>query len=157
MDSLLAIARTEAFRAGPMTHGIVCEPTVMDLTQERFVIGIRLWKTTGNGWWHDYEVEGTWTLANGELVLSPGKVKDMGHSRGAALADPLVALAEGIIQRAIGKALDTALPTRSGELGEMGAEIIVDSIEASDRMMRVNGSVTVRGLIPPTWGHARKP
>lgn len=156
MASLLAIARTEAFRAGPMTHGIVCEPTVMDLTQDGFVIGIRLWKTTGVGWWHDYEVEGTWALKDGELILSPGKVKDMGHSRGAAIADPLVALAEGIIQKSIGKALDTALPTRTGELGEMGAEIIVDSIQASNGMMRVNGKVTVRGLVPATWGHVRR-
>ncbi len=156
MASLLAIARTEAFRAGPMTHGIVCEPTVLDLTQDGFAIGIRLWKTTGNGWWHDYQVEGTWTLVDGNLELHPSEVKDLGHSRGAALADPLVALAEGIIQRSIGKALDTALPTRTGELGEMGAGILVDSIQAANGMMRVNGRVTVRGLVPATWGPRKR-
>lgn len=156
MASLLEIARTEAFRAGPMMHGIVCEPTVLDLQGDAFVIGIRLWKTTGAGWWHDYEVHGTWALTDGELVLSPSDVQDLGHSRGAAFADPLVALAEGIIQRAIGKALHTALPTRSGELGEMGAEILVSTIQAADGMLRVTGTVTVRGLVPPTWGHVRR-
>jgi hypothetical protein len=138
-ESLLAIARTEAFRAGAFTHGILVEPTLLEFEGESFRIGLRMWRTLGRGWWRDYEVDGTWSVEDGELTMVPGKVHDRGHSRGAALADPLVALGEGLVQRAIGNALDTTVPTRSGQLGTLRSELVVTRAEAAGGILRVHG------------------
>jgi hypothetical protein len=129
---------------------VMGEPTKLELNTDGFLIGLRLWKTTGRGWWRDYEVGGEWRLEEGELVMKPGKVKDMGHSRGAALADPLIALAEGVIQKAIGGALNTAVPTSSGEMGEMNAEVVIDSFLAENGQLRLLGSMEIHGptLVP---------
>jgi hypothetical protein len=150
VDSLLALARAQAFNTGALAMGVMGEPTKLELRSDGFLIGLRLWKTTGRGWWRDYEVGGEWTLEDGELVMTPGKVKDMGHSRGAALADPLIALAEGVIQKAIGGALDTAVPTSSGEMGEMNAEVVIDQLQAADGQLRLRGSMEIHGpkLVP---------
>lgn len=156
VDSLLGIARAQAFNTGPLAMGVLGEPTLLELSDDSFRIGLRLWKTTGRGWWRDYEVGGNWKLEEGELVLDPGKVQDMGHSRGAALADPLVALAEGVIQRAIGSALDTAVPTSTGEMGEMGAEVVINRFEASQGQLRLHGSMKVRGPKITPYGKPKR-
>ncbi|MEZ4237693.1 MAG: hypothetical protein R3F59_16405 [Myxococcota bacterium] len=148
-ESLLAIARTEAFRGGAYTHGILVEPTRLEFEGDQFVIGIRMWRTTGRGWWRDYEVEGTWALQDGELTMSPTKTYDRGHSRGAALADPLIALGEGIIQKAIGNALDTTVPTRS-ELGTLNSELVVTRAEAAGGILRVHGTLE---RLPPSLNY----
>ena len=128
-----------------------------DSRTDTFVIGLRLWKTTGRGWWHDYEVGGDWKLENGELTMKPsGKVQDLGHSKGAALADPLLALAEGVIQKAIGGALNTAVPTSSGEMGDMGAEIVIDRLQAVDGQLRLMGSAVVHGPKITPYGKLKK-
>ena len=147
--SLLAMAKAEAFKAGPMTRGILAEPTKLDFEGDQFAIGLRLWKTTGRGFWRDYEVTGTWKVEDGELTMAPDKVHDRGHSRGAALADPLVALGEGLIQRAIGNAMDTTMPTRSGQLGGISSELVVNAAEASGGILRIHG---VLEAIPQAYG-----
>lgn len=146
VDSLLAIARTEAFRAGPLTYGILGEPTLLDFRNDGFTVGLRLWKTTGKGWWRDYEVDGNWVVSKGEIAMTAnGKTRDMGHSRGAALADPLVAMGEGLIQHAIAGALNTTVPTRSGQLGTLSSELVVDGIGAVEGSLRIHGSLEKLG------------
>ncbi|MEQ1506380.1 MAG: hypothetical protein ABMB14_29390 [Myxococcota bacterium] len=140
VDSLLAIARAQAFSTGAIAHGVLGEPTMLDLRSDAFSVGLRLWRTTGSGWWRDYQIDGTWTLADGELKMSPGGVKDLGHSRGAAIADPLVALGEGILQKALGNAVNTTVPTRSGALAGMNGELVVDGFDAKDGVLTLNGT-----------------
>lgn len=156
VPSLLAIARAQAFETGPLAMGVLGEPTKLELRSEGFLIGLRLWKTTGRGWWRDYEVGGEWKLQDGELVMSPGKVQDLGHSPGAALADPLLALAEGVIQKAIGGALNTAVPTSSGEMGEMNAEVVINRFQAADGQLRLMGDMVIHGPKPKPYGLPKK-
>jgi hypothetical protein len=140
-SSLLEIARTEAFRAGAVAHGVVGEPTKLEFEGDHFAIGLRLWRPVGRGWWRDYEIEGTWAIKDGELTLAPTQVHDNGHSRGAAIADPLVAMGEGILQKALGNALNTTVPTRSGQLGTLQSELVVNKAEAASGMLRIHGKL----------------
>ncbi|MEQ1566250.1 MAG: hypothetical protein ABMA64_11480 [Myxococcota bacterium] len=139
--SLLAIAKAEAFKAGPMTYGLLAEPTALDFSGDRFTVGLRLWKTTGRGWWRDYEIVGTWGLEGDQFVMNAERVVDKGHSPGAAFADPLIAMTEGIVQRSIRSALDTTVPASSGQLGALGAEIVLTGLEASNGILRARGTV----------------
>jgi hypothetical protein len=145
--SLLAIARAEAFKAGPLALGILAEPTALDFDGDNFRVGLRLWKTAGKGWWHDYEVVGKYGLepdpAGGpaNFVMTPDNIEDKGHSPGAALADPLMAMTEGIVQRCIKSALDTAVPASSGKLGSMGAEIVLTDLRGADGVLHASGTV----------------
>lgn len=140
LESLLAIARADAFRTPPMARGILAEPTKLVFEPDEFRVGLRLWKTTGRGFWRDYEVTGTYGMEGDNLVMSPTSTKDKGHSPGAAFADPLVAMTEGLIQRAIRKALDTAVPTNSGDLG-YSTEIVLASVTGADGVLHATGQL----------------
>ena len=140
LDSLLAIARADAFREPPMARGIVAEPTLLRFEPDHFQVRLRLWKTTGRGFWRDYEVKGTYAMEGDDLLMSPTETKDKGHSPGAAFADPLVALTEGLVQRAVRKALDTAVPTNSGDLG-YNTEVVLDAISGAEGVLHATGSV----------------
>lgn len=139
--SLLAIARAEAFKAGPLALGILAEPTALDFQGDQFRIGLRLWKTTGRGWWHDYEITGKYAIDGDQLVMTSDKVSDLGHSPGAALVDPLMAMTEGIVQRALKSALDTTVPASSGKMGDLGAEIVLTELTGVNGVLHAAGTV----------------
>jgi hypothetical protein len=153
LDSLLQIARADAFREPPMARGIVAEPTQLRFEPDHFLVRLRLWKT-GRGFWRDYEVKGTYAMNGDDLLMSPTETKDKGHSPGAAFADPLVALTEGLVQRAVRKALDTAVPTNSGDLG-YNTEVVLDTISGADGVLHATGSV--RAISKPYGPQAPTP
>lgn len=151
LESLLAIARSDAFRTDPMAHGIVAEPTALRFEPDHFEVGLRLWKTTGRGFWRDYEVRGNYRMEGDNLVMEPTSTKDKGHSPGALFADPLVGLSEGLVQRAVRKALDTAVPTNSGDLG-YNTEIVLDTIAGANGVLHATGTLraVAKPYVPPT-------
>ncbi|MEM6930511.1 MAG: hypothetical protein AAF602_26475, partial [Myxococcota bacterium] len=113
--SLVALARTEAFQAEPLARGIVPVPNLFEMDSDSFTLGLRLWRTEGRGWWRDYEVEGTVKVENDEIKLAATDVDQVGKSPGAAAADPLVALARGLILKFIEGAFETSLPAVQGQ------------------------------------------
>jgi hypothetical protein len=132
-SSLLALARAEAFRAGPVTHDVLPEPTSLVVTDDGFQLGLRLWRVRGKGWWRDYTIEGTAGVKRGRLELEPISVVEGDRSPGAALVDPIAALGEGVILKAIEGAVDTTVP-----LSVPNARL--DRLEVDGAVLRAHGT-----------------
>ncbi|MBX2797161.1 MAG: hypothetical protein KTR31_05820 [Myxococcales bacterium] len=147
-DSLIALARAEAFQAEKMARGIVAEPTLLSMDGETFQMGLRLWRTEGRGWWRDYLVNGAIAVEQDEIRLTATDVEQTGRSPGAAAADPLSALARGLILRYIEKAFETSMPAAQGE----GTVVLIESIKAMEGSIRAGGSLSVEGPEEPIYG-----
>lgn len=138
-ESLVALARAEAFKAGPMSMGIVSEPTMLRVDGDTFEMGLRLWRTEGRGWWRDYRVSGEVAVEQDEVRLDATDVTQTDKSPGAGLVDPLSALARGLILKYIEKAFETSIPAAQGE----GTVVVIESIAAVDGAVRASGSLQV--------------
>jgi hypothetical protein len=140
--TLLSLARQEAFEHGPVGYEVVPEPTSLDFTEEGFVLGLRLWRPVGRGWWRDYTISGTARVQGGKLALAPDEVTEGPKSPGAALVDPLAALAEGLILDAIEDAVKTSLPLHGQEkIGEATARVELQDLAPADGAVRGTGTV----------------
>ena len=140
-ESIVAIARAEAFKAGPMTRGIVAEPTLLTMDADSFEMGLRLWRSEGRGWWRDYTIHGTVSVEQDEIRLAATKVRQVAKSPGAGLTDPLVALAKGLILNYIEKAFETSIPAAQGE----GTVVQIQAIQAIDGAIRSTGEILIEG------------
>lgn len=140
--TLLGLARAEAFRHGPVAYGVVPEPTALSFTENGFTLGLRLWRIEGVGWWRDYTITGTAEIARGKLVLAPKDVIEGEKSKGAALADPLAALAEGLILKAIEDAVNTSLPlAREQKVGDLPVTVALQRLDPTAGTVRGTGTV----------------
>lgn len=148
-ESLIALARAEAFKADPMTRGIVAEPTLLSMDGDAFQMGLRLWRTEGRGWWRDYLINGAIAVAEDEIRLTATSVEQVDKSAGAAAADPLAALAKGLILKYIEDAFETSIPAIQGE----GTQVVIASISANeDGSIRVSGSIQAGPRPEPEHG-----
>ena len=138
-ESLVALARAEAFKAGPMALGIVSEPTMLSVDGDSFEMGLRLWRTEGRGWWRDYKVNGSVAVEQDEIRLTATDVTQTDKSPGAGLTDPLSALARGLILRYIEKAFETSMPAAQGE----GTVVVIESISSEQGAIRASGSLDI--------------
>jgi hypothetical protein len=111
-DSLLDLARASSFTAGAVGYDVVVDPTSLDIQGDAFTMGLRFWRPVGKGWWRDYTVNGTMETRRGGIKLAPSGVTEGEKSKGAAVVDPLAALAEGYILKTIEDSLATTLPGR---------------------------------------------
>jgi hypothetical protein len=140
--TLLSLARQEAFEHGPVGYEVVPEPTSLDFTEEGFVLGLRLWRPVGRGWWRDYTITGSARVAGGKLSLAPREVTEGPKSPGAALVDPLAALAEGLILDAIEDAVQTSLPLHGQEkIGEAAVRVELQQLAPAAEAVRGTGTV----------------
>ncbi len=144
--SVLDLARAEAFRAAPLTHDVVAEPTRLTVTGSEFDLGLRLWRPVGSGWWRDYDAHGTLSLTEHGVHLAADKVTEGSTSEGAELADPLAVLAEGAILTGIGDALVAGCPRRSHVVAD-GVRVSTDvtGVTGADGVVVVSGTVAVVG------------
>jgi hypothetical protein len=143
-DSLLDLARAAAFRYGAVSHDIVVEPTALSITGDAFDLGLRLWKPVGKGWWRDYTVHGTVKKAARGVKLSPETVVEGEKSRGAALADPLSALAEGYILKVLEDSVATSLPDRrSTEVDALKNDVRIQSVAGRQGDLVVSGTMSI--------------
>lgn len=130
--SLLDLARAEAFRAGPVAHDVVVEPTRLAVDEGAFELGLRLWRPVGSGWWRDYTALGAISLTEHGVRLKATSVSEGPVSDGAELVDPLALLAEGAILTGIGDALTAGCPRRS--------HAVADGVRVSTEVTGVSGS-----------------
>ncbi|MCB9688457.1 MAG: hypothetical protein H6735_25700 [Alphaproteobacteria bacterium] len=146
--SLVQVAASRAFREGPLAHGVVVEPTSLeplpgDGRHLPLALGLTLWRPVGRGWWRAYEIEGALTLdeAGGVSVL-PDTVVEVGHSRGALAADPLAALAQGSIARAVERTLTLSWTGATGaRVGDASAAVHLVQLTAPPGAIRADGRV----------------
>ncbi len=111
--TLLALARRQAFETGAIAYDVAAIPTSLSVNDQRFTMGLRLWKLKGVGWWRDYSVDGQFSVNGGELALAAQQATEGEKSKGAGLADPIALLAEGRILEAITDGLKAAVPASS--------------------------------------------
>ncbi len=118
-QSLQQLARRQAFLSEPLAHDVVPEPTSLQIAPGGdFVLGLRLWRPVGRGWWRTAEVKGSFVVRDGELKLRAATVEELDQSPGADFVDPLMALAEGIVFKSMEKAMDLNVPAmRTDKLG----------------------------------------
>lgn len=142
-ESLLALVRAEAFRQGPVGYDIVGEPRSLGFTDEGFELGLRLWRPVGAGWWRDYDVTGTATVKPRRIQLAAAEVQEGAKSKGAAFADPLAALGEGLILRTLEDALVAAVPaTAEAKLGDTVLDVQLQGVAPGPgRAVVVQGSL----------------
>ena len=112
-------------------------------------LGLRLWRTSGKGWWRDYTVSGPVTLTKSRIKLKAEDVREDGKSKGAVLADPLAALGEGIILRAIENSVAAAIPTSQAATSRG----IKTTVTVTDLSGATDGVLTLRGTL--TAGEAK--
>lgn len=157
-ESLGALARAESMRAGPVSHDIVPEPTAVRINGGLFEMDLRLWKTTGRGWWRDYTIKGRLLIEGDSISIEPGEVTEKAASDGAAMSDPLAYLGSSIILSTLKESLEIAMPAMNrAELGDRTMQVSVSSVRGRD------GVVYVQGLMQPaperseTRGGERRP
>ncbi|MBW1877600.1 MAG: hypothetical protein JRI25_06135 [Deltaproteobacteria bacterium] len=139
-DSLLDLAKAASFRAGPVSHDVVIEPTALSFTPDGFALEMRLWRPVGRGWWRDYSVQGQLEVKKRRVVLTPTTVEEGPKSKGAFFVDPLATLGEGRILEAIEDSINTAVPTHYATTAE-GLQLSANLTG----LQSANGMVTLRG------------
>jgi hypothetical protein len=140
--SLLAAARAQAFRQGPVAYGVVPEPTALDIAAGTFTLGLRLWRIEGRGWWRDYTVLGKVALQGDSIDLTANQVIEGPKSPGAVIADPLAALAEGKILDALENALEITLPTaQNAQVAGLRTELVLQELAPEGAGLRASGTL----------------
>lgn len=143
-DSLLDLARAQAFATGPVTRDVVIEPTGLTFHPGRFALDMRLWRPVGKGWWRDYHVDGTLELKPRGIGLEPETVEEGERSKGAAVVDPLAALGEGIILKAIEDNVAMTLPSGYSTSAQgVRFDATLEGLTQSDGVVRLRGTLTV--------------
>ncbi|MCB9690062.1 MAG: hypothetical protein H6735_33785 [Alphaproteobacteria bacterium] len=111
-SSLVWIGRREAFALGPQSDlEIAAIPDRLEVSQGRFTLDFRLWKLSHGSWWRDVRATGTAELKKRKIKLVADDVEQLDQSKGATLADPLAALAQGRVLEEIANNLTRSLPT----------------------------------------------
>jgi hypothetical protein len=149
--TLLALARAASFEQGVLGYDVVAEPTELLMVDDRFELGLRLWRIKGKGWWRDYTVRGAVLAKGRKLFLEPDDVEEGAKSAGALFADPLATLGEGVILRTIEDALTTSLPARhEGNLAGIQTELAVQGIDGVGHTLTLTGTLTMEPSPKPS-------
>jgi hypothetical protein len=142
-DSLLDLARAASFEHGAVSYDVVVDPTSLQIDGDAFTMGLRLWKTTGRGWWRDYTATGTASAVPRGVKLTAKDVKEGAKSEGAVLSDPLAALGEGVILSSMEDAIATTLPLQhSARAASIKTGIRIDAIRGEGGNLVIVGSLT---------------
>jgi hypothetical protein len=143
-DSLLALARAQGFEQGPVGYDVVVEPTALAVDGGAFTLGLRLWRTSGAGWWRDYTVTGALAVAGDGIGLTANGVEEGDKSPGALFVDPLAALAEGRILTEIEQAVATTLPGGgAADIAGVQTALTVTSVRGVGGALELTGSLTL--------------
>lgn len=144
-ETLTGLAASEAYAAGPLQHDIVPVPNSLALDGDHFRLGIRLWRLSGRGWWRDYEVTGRVKVEQAKFTFHPEEAKKIKSSKGAAFADPIAALGQGVILKAIEQALETTLPaTHREDADGLRTRVTAKSLTGSPGLLTAEGGIIVR-------------
>lgn len=141
-DSLLDLAKRAAFEHGVVGYDVVVEPTTLAFSGDRFDLGIRLWRTSGKGWWRDYTVTGRASVGMAKLNLKPEGVTEGEKSPGAAFVDPLAALGEGYILKTIEEGAAMAVPlAKRGRGGGVAGQARLERITGDATSITLDGTL----------------
>jgi len=139
-QTVLSLARREAFKAGPQALDLAVDPRDLRIKGGDFELDMRLWSLGGFGWWRDYTVKGEILMRGEDMVLRGTDAAEGEHSPGAGLANPLVALADGPLLKLLTRAIDETLPTANRtEAAGFVLDAGATSAWGEDKALLVNG------------------
>ena len=152
-DTVVRYAAAESFELGPQDYDIVGEPRGFSLDKQRFSLDLRLWKVGGAGWWRDYTVGGKLGVRKDAIKLIADDVQEGEKSKGAAIADPLFFLGEGIVAKKMEEAFAMSLPNviqqRAAGMATLtrigGVRGVGEVIEVNGRIEFIDTSGSGRG------------
>ncbi|MCB9679796.1 MAG: hypothetical protein H6737_32115 [Alphaproteobacteria bacterium] len=141
-DTVVRFAAAESFKAGPVDYDIVPEPRGLAVDKHRFTLQLRLWRIGGAGWWRDYTATGKLGVRDDNVKLLAEDVQEGEKSKGAALADPLFFLGEGIVAREMEKAMKVAIPNVVQQRAQgQGTLTKIDDVIGLGGVLEVHGHV----------------
>ncbi|MEZ4319202.1 MAG: hypothetical protein R3F61_16930 [Myxococcota bacterium] len=141
-DTVVRFAAAESFKAGPMDYDLVAEPRGLAVNKETFALDLRLWKVGGAGWWRDYSIAGKVGVRNDQVKLKAENVTEGEKSKGAALADPLFFLGEGIVAREMEKAIKVSVPNvMKQQAGGLRTVTHLNAVDGDGTVMKVSGTI----------------
>ncbi len=133
------LLRRAAFLRGPQEYQVAVDPKALRVDGDHFALDLRVWRLEGNGWWRDYDVQGTLAVEEGKLRLKTDErlVKQVDASPGAGLADPIAALLETKLLEVIAEQLTRTLPAaRREEIAGVGLRAVANrSLGAGDTLL----------------------
>jgi hypothetical protein len=147
-DSILWLARTEAFARGPQrwrSYEVHVLPESLAIEDDTFRLGLRLWHLAGPSWWRDYVATGQATIQDGEVELTVQGVEAGATSPHAGLVDPLAALAQTVLLHAITEPLQHTLPASGAVVARkhrVGVE--VREVRGEAGLVHVHGTLDVQ-------------
>jgi hypothetical protein len=109
-DTLLSMARREAFKAGPQQLDLALDPRGLRVDGGAWALDLRLWRLGGLGWWREYTVNGEIAVQDGQITLTGTGADEGAASPGAGLANPLLALTDGLLLEILARAISETLP-----------------------------------------------
>lgn len=115
VDTVMQLARRRLFQQGPVDHDVWIDPVDLKLGDDTFALKLRLWRVQGAPWWRELEVRGALAVNRQKIVLRAEEAVELGHSNGAGLADPLIAIAKGRVLDAIADAATISVPTTQSQ------------------------------------------
>jgi len=153
-ETLAGMAAAEAYAMGPLQRDVVPVPTSLALDGDRFTLGLRLWRLSGRGWWRDNEVTGKVAVDGNQFSFQPEDARKLRSSAGAAFADPLAALGQGVILQAIEQALETTLPaTHRDDTEGLRTRVATKSLTGARGVVTAEGRLIIK---PVPEGAGRK-
>lgn len=143
--SALSLARRAAFERGPGDDQIAVEPRHLAVTEGGFQLALRVWRVADRGWWRDYRVDGAVALEQSALHLRPERAEEGERSEGAALADPLALLGEGLILDQVEGSLDRAVPASHGaSIGDLALVATLSRLSGEEGALVLAGGLAAR-------------
>ena len=109
-NSLITLARQEAFNQGEIQDGIHLDPFDLIVQEQQFELQLRIWKLGEKNWWRTYLVTGDLLLEGEQMMLSGKDAKQTNQSRGAGLSDPLALLGGKLYHQSHCRRLTTIHP-----------------------------------------------
>jgi hypothetical protein len=147
VDSVLAIARREAFEAGPLTYGVYADPRALVVEDGAFTLTLRLWRPKGGAWWRDYEIDGDVRFRRGRVELEAFEAVEVGHSPGAGTVDPLALLAKGRILDALVDSVNASIPaSRAQDIGGVRTSWKLGTLDQDGDDLVLTGKVSFSGI-----------
>ncbi len=148
-SALTGLVRRAAFERGLIPEVEVgIDPRRLDVSADHFTLDLRLWRIAGAGWWRDYVATGTLNVADGKLHLDVprGSVLETAASPGAGLADPLAALFQSEVLKAITTNLDQTFPAAVGSKnGGLRARAVATAVRGEADTLVVEGELRTAG------------
>lgn len=147
--ALVGLVRRASFERGLLPElDVGIDPRQITLDGDRFTLDLRLWRLVGSGWWRDYRAGGKLRISGGKLVLDvqKGSVEETGASPGAALVDPLAALAQSQVLEAIATNLEQSFPAAVGsKKSGMRAKAVATGVRGEGKTLVLDAELRTSG------------